>query len=85
MTIRFNAIGVTLDRRTVSQLESARVIEQQRLDLAVEAEWRRRVRENERRRALYRARQAQKNMVLQRSRNRTSDEALGAGCVRTGT
>jgi hypothetical protein len=51
MTIRFGAIGVTLDRRTNMQLESARLIEQQRLDLALEVEWRRRVRENENRRA----------------------------------
>jgi hypothetical protein len=56
MTIRFGAIGVTLDRRTKMQLESARAIEQQRVDLALEAEWRRRVRENEKLRALYGAR-----------------------------
>lgn len=43
-------IGVTMDRRTSTQLEHGRSIEQKRLDLALEAEWRRRVRENVRRR-----------------------------------
>jgi hypothetical protein len=59
MTTRFGTlevIGVTIDRRTRAQLRSARAIEQQRLDLALEAEWRRRVRNNEKRRALSRAR-----------------------------
>jgi hypothetical protein len=54
MTSQFAAvgvIGVTLDRRTGAQLARGRRIEQQRLDLAIEAEWRRRVRENVKRRA----------------------------------
>jgi hypothetical protein len=59
MTNHFAAvgvIGVTLDRRTGAQLARGRSIEQQRLDLALEAEWRRRVRENVKRRATRRLR-----------------------------
>jgi hypothetical protein len=62
MTIRFHAVGVTLDRRTGMQLESARMIEQQRIDLALEGEWRRRVRENEKRRTLFRVEQMLQEM-----------------------
>ena len=62
MTIRFHAVGVTLDRRTGMQLESARLIEQQRIDLALESEWRRRVRENEKRRTLFRVGQMLQEM-----------------------
>ena len=62
MSIRFHAVGVTLDRRTGLQLESARLIEQQRIDLALEVEWRRRVRENEKRRTLCRVQQMLQEM-----------------------
>jgi hypothetical protein len=62
MTIRFHAVGVTLDRRTGMQLESARLIEQQRIDLALEVEWRRRDRENEKRRTLCRVQQMLQEM-----------------------
>lgn len=73
MTIRFKAIGVTRDRRTGLQLESARLIEQQRLDLALESEWRRRVQENERRRVIYR---------VQNTPNMSRGLNLSAGCAR---
>lgn len=41
-----------VDRRTTYQLELARAIEQQRLDMSLEALWRERVAANVRRRAL---------------------------------
>jgi hypothetical protein len=84
MTIRFGAIGVTLDRRTGLQLESARFIEQQRLDLALEAEWRRRVRENEHRRASYRTQRAWVTMA-HTSRENIGVDSRGSACLRTGT
>lgn len=50
MKVNFNIAGITVDRRTKAQLESARAIEQERLDQALEREWRRRVRANASRR-----------------------------------
>lgn len=46
MRITFHITGITQDRRTKAQLESARHIAQERLDQAVELEWRRRVQAN---------------------------------------
>jgi hypothetical protein len=52
--IRFHVIGMTKDRRTPELRERLRVAEQEAADLAIEREWRRRVRENERRQLLAR-------------------------------
>lgn len=46
MNIVFGITHVTRDRRNKAQLESARVIEQERLDQEIEREWRRRVQAN---------------------------------------
>jgi hypothetical protein len=46
MKVNFNITGITIDRRTKAQLESARALTQDRLDQAVELEWRRRVQAN---------------------------------------
>lgn len=49
--IRFRVIGMTKDRRTPALREHLRAAEQDAADRALELEWQRRVRENERRRA----------------------------------
>jgi hypothetical protein len=46
MSVQFRIVGVTRDRRTKAQLQSARAIEQERLDQALERKWRERVRAN---------------------------------------
>ena len=46
MRITFHITGISQDRRTKAQMESARRIAQERLDQAVELEWRRRVQAN---------------------------------------
>lgn len=46
MKVLFNINGVTVDRRTKAQLESARAIEQARADQALERLWRERVQAN---------------------------------------
>ena len=50
MRITFHITGISQDRRTKAQMESARQLTQDRLDQAVELEWRRRVEANVRRR-----------------------------------
>jgi hypothetical protein len=44
--VTFRVTGISRDRRSKAQLASARAINQERLDQALEREWRRRVKEN---------------------------------------
>jgi hypothetical protein len=44
VSVAFRIVDITRDRRNKAQLESARAIEQERLDQAIEREWRERVR-----------------------------------------
>jgi hypothetical protein len=46
MKVQFNIADITRDRRTKSQLESARAINQERADQAIEKLWRARVEAN---------------------------------------
>jgi hypothetical protein len=46
MKVGFHITDVTRDRRTKAQLESARALEQERLDQALERRWRENVRTN---------------------------------------
>lgn len=46
MSVELHIVSITQDRRTKAQLESARALEQERLDQAIERRWRERVKAN---------------------------------------